>query len=142
MAGEDYNEENRLLGSENHSIVGTEDGDLEAQSSSSRGRRSFRDLIKQLDRGFSGRAHSFKRNNGGEREVNVGVDDRLRHDRDENQELHRQNSGNDALGDSAPPEWALLLIGCLLGLATGLCVAAFENGVSFSLQILMVMLII
>uniref|UniRef100_A0A0E0PS73 Uncharacterized protein n=1 Tax=Oryza rufipogon TaxID=4529 RepID=A0A0E0PS73_ORYRU len=32
------------------------------------------------------------------------------------------------LGDWAPPEWALLLIGCLLGLATGICVAAFNRG--------------
>lgn len=36
-------------------------------------------------------------------------------------------TGMEALGD--PPEWALLLIGCLLGLATGLCVAAFNRGV-------------
>ncbi|CAO2817423.1 unnamed protein product [Amaranthus hypochondriacus] len=36
-------------------------------------------------------------------------------------------TGGEALGD--PPEWALLLIGCLLGLATGLCVAAFNRGV-------------
>lgn len=35
--------------------------------------------------------------------------------------------GGEALGD--PPEWALLLIGCLLGLTTGLCVAAFNRGV-------------
>ncbi|KAK6133067.1 hypothetical protein DH2020_033106 [Rehmannia glutinosa] len=38
-------------------------------------------------------------------------------------------AGDDFLGDSAPPEWALLLIGCLLGVATGLCVAAFNRGV-------------
>jgi len=37
-------------------------------------------------------------------------------------------TGMEALGD--PPEWALLLIGCLLGLASGLCVAAFNRGVS------------
>ncbi|GAB4845834.1 hypothetical protein Ancab_024838 [Ancistrocladus abbreviatus] len=37
--------------------------------------------------------------------------------------------GGEVLGDSAPPEWALLLVGCLLGLATGLCVAAFNRGV-------------
>lgn len=45
----------------------------------------------------------------------------------------RLPSGNfgsqDRLGEGAPPEWALLLIGCLLGLATGLCVAAFNHGV-------------
>ncbi|GFS45236.1 chloride channel F [Actinidia rufa] len=39
------------------------------------------------------------------------------------------DGGDDFLADSAPPEWALLLIGCLLGLATGLCVAAFNRGV-------------
>lgn len=37
----------------------------------------------------------------------------------------------DELADGAPPEWALLLIGCLLGLATGVCVAAFNRGVRF-----------
>ncbi|EEE68940.1 hypothetical protein OsJ_27819 [Oryza sativa Japonica Group] len=36
---------------------------------------------------------------------------------------------SDELGDCAPPEWALLLVGCLLGLATGICVAAFNRGV-------------
>uniref|UniRef100_A0A0E0IDU3 Chloride channel protein n=1 Tax=Oryza nivara TaxID=4536 RepID=A0A0E0IDU3_ORYNI len=36
---------------------------------------------------------------------------------------------SDELGDGAPPEWALLLVGCLLGLATGICVAAFNRGV-------------
>lgn len=36
---------------------------------------------------------------------------------------------NDELRDSSPPEWALLLLGCLLGLATGLFVAAFNRGV-------------
>uniref|UniRef100_J3MU57 Chloride channel protein n=1 Tax=Oryza brachyantha TaxID=4533 RepID=J3MU57_ORYBR len=38
-------------------------------------------------------------------------------------------AGGDELGDGAPPEWALLLVGCLLGLATGVCVAAFNRGV-------------
>ncbi|XP_076942546.1 chloride channel protein CLC-f-like [Bidens hawaiensis] len=36
---------------------------------------------------------------------------------------------DEVLGDGAPPEWALLVIGCLLGLATGLCVAAFNRAV-------------
>ncbi|CAM0944489.1 unnamed protein product [Alopecurus aequalis] len=40
----------------------------------------------------------------------------------------RERAGEE-LGDGAPPEWALLLIGCLLGLATGICVAAFNRGV-------------
>jgi hypothetical protein len=44
----------------------------------------------------------------------------------------RERAGEE-LGDGAPPEWALLLIGCLLGLATGICVAAFNRGVSAAL---------
>uniref|UniRef100_A0A0E0A3Q0 Chloride channel protein n=1 Tax=Oryza glumipatula TaxID=40148 RepID=A0A0E0A3Q0_9ORYZ len=41
----------------------------------------------------------------------------------------RRERVGEELGDWAPPEWALLLIGCLLGLATGICVAAFNRGV-------------
>ncbi|KAL6646106.1 hypothetical protein ACP70R_017714 [Stipagrostis hirtigluma subsp. patula] len=41
----------------------------------------------------------------------------------------RREEDSDELGDGAPPEWALLLVGCLLGLATGICVAAFNRGV-------------
>uniref|UniRef100_A0ACD5Z4S4 Uncharacterized protein n=1 Tax=Avena sativa TaxID=4498 RepID=A0ACD5Z4S4_AVESA len=44
------------------------------------------------------------------------------------QHQKRERAGEE-LGDGAPPEWALLLIGCLLGLATGICVAAFNRGV-------------
>lgn len=43
--------------------------------------------------------------------------------------FHHQNN---ELRDSSPPEWALLLLGCLLGLATGLFVAAFNSGVFIS----------
>lgn len=91
------------------------------------------DLLKRLDRGLTGSG----------RRLSV----KLRPDRDH----HRLSSsspsspspsdqapvtanaadGEDFLGDSAPPEWALLLIGCLLGVATGLCVASFNRGVSF-----------
>lgn len=115
------------------------DGDLErgcAQSparntSSSNKGGIASDLLKRLDRGLSGSG----------RRLSV----KLRPDRDH----HRLSSsspssplpldqgvsanaatGDDFLGDSAPPEWALLLIGCLLGVATGLCVAAFNRGVS------------
>ena len=42
----------------------------------------------------------------------------------------RGEEDSDELGDGAPPEWALRLVGCLLGLATGICVAAFNRGVS------------
>ncbi|KAI3810128.1 hypothetical protein L1987_19738 [Smallanthus sonchifolius] len=43
-----------------------------------------------------------------------------------NHDTASSNGGDESLADGAPPEWALLLIGCLLGLATGLCVAAFN----------------
>lgn len=43
--------------------------------------------------------------------------------------LSSQVVSQDRLIEGAPPEWVLLLMGCLLGLATGLCVAAFNNGV-------------
>ena len=46
------------------------------------------------------------------------------------QRVRPEAGEDDELGDGAPPEWALLLIGCLLGLATGICVAAFNRGVS------------
>eukprot|EP00252_Welwitschia_mirabilis_P008197 TRINITY_DN19922_c0_g1_i1.p1 TRINITY_DN19922_c0_g1~~TRINITY_DN19922_c0_g1_i1.p1 ORF type:complete len:739 (+),score=142.14 TRINITY_DN19922_c0_g1_i1:507-2723(+) len=39
------------------------------------------------------------------------------------------NVSQAGLGQGAPPEWALLLIGCLLGLGTGLCVALFNYAV-------------
>ncbi|KAL6912221.1 hypothetical protein ACP4OV_001026 [Aristida adscensionis] len=45
------------------------------------------------------------------------------------QQQRDRAAAEDELGDGAPPEWALLLIGCLLGLATGICVAAFNRGV-------------
>lgn len=52
----------------------------------------------------------------------------------------RERAEDDELGDGAPPEWALLLIGCLLGLATGICVAAFNRGVSQRFVLLIEML--
>ncbi|KAL0310890.1 UNVERIFIED_CONTAM: Chloride channel protein CLC-f [Sesamum angustifolium] len=88
------------------------------------------DLLKRFDRGLSGSG----------RRLSV----KLRPDR----EHHRLSSSSpsspapsdhgvsanavaadDILTESAPPEWALLLFGCLLGVATGLCVAAFNRGV-------------
>ncbi|KAL7143003.1 hypothetical protein ABFS83_08G162100 [Erythranthe nasuta] len=117
------------------------DGDLErggggAQSparnsgSASNKGRFASDLLKRLDRGLTGSG----------RRLSV----KLRPDSDH----HRLSSsspssplpsdhgvsanaaaGDDFLGDSAPPEWALLLIGCLLGVATGLFVAGFNRGV-------------
>ncbi|XP_073118473.1 chloride channel protein CLC-f-like isoform X2 [Henckelia pumila] len=113
------------------------DADLEGGGSQSPPRKNISsnnkgclpsDLLKWLDRRLSGSGHRLSVN--------------LRSDRDH----HRRPSpsspstsnhfgsadadpADDSLGNSAPPEWALLLIGCLLGVATGLCVAAFNRGV-------------
>lgn len=101
------------------------DDDLESQMSNNHN-NAFTDLFKHLDRGFSARRISFKR---------------LDRDRDRSSPSsidHHHNhhayvmDAADALGDSAPPEWALLLISCLLGVASGLFVAAFNKGVGFS----------
>ncbi|CAL9102913.1 unnamed protein product [Musa textilis] len=69
------------------------------------------DLLRHLDRGLSNRGHSRRHLDRG------GFP------------LPSDGRSHDALSDGAPPEWALLLIGCLLGLATGICVAAFNRGV-------------
>lgn len=102
------------------------DSDLESQGPSSglvaapaggtgtptSGRKSgIKDLLMHLDRGLSSRGLS-------RRHLDRGA-----------LPLARDDGSLDALGDGAPPEWALLLIGCLLGLATGICVAAFNRGV-------------
>lgn len=92
--------------------------DLESPSPSPR-RKGISDFIRQIDRKLSGRRLS--------RLVSFGSA------AGSLSPLYRYSSGEvsqDALGEGAPPEWALLLIGCLLGLATGVCVAAFNGGVS------------
>ncbi|CAN7018539.1 hypothetical protein IGI04_021304 [Brassica rapa subsp. trilocularis] len=127
------------------------DGDLDVESQSPAIRNStggVRDLFKHLDRRFSlsGRRISLKRLE------NVRVDREHHHhhpssssplssgvvpgeedgveDRDYgNDDEYGFDDGNDVLGDSAPPEWALLLIGCLIGVAAGICVAGFNKGV-------------
>ncbi|KAJ0986976.1 hypothetical protein J5N97_005332 [Dioscorea zingiberensis] len=85
--------------------------DLEGQPSTpavspSARRSGIGELLKNLDRKISGRRLSRRHS-----------------------PLPACEQAHDELGDGAPPEWALLLIGCLLGLATGLCVAAFNRGV-------------
>ncbi|CAM6082196.1 unnamed protein product [Calypogeia fissa] len=45
--------------------------------------------------------------------------------------LQRRNSIAAQVGEKVPPEWALLLLGCLLGLMTGLSVVLFNKGVHF-----------
>ncbi|KAH7674250.1 Chloride channel voltage gated protein [Dioscorea alata] len=92
------------------------DSDLEALApppvpSPSARRSGIGDLLRHLDRGLSGRRTG------------------KRHSEWSGSPLATSSSAGDELGDGAPPEWALLLIGCLLGLATGICVAAFNRGV-------------
>lgn len=139
---------------------GDGDGDLEAQSrkssiSPSSRVGAFKDLLlKHLDGvgGLSGRRNSFKRLDGNwdrdrgresnrreSRERRSPVD-QLRHS--SNHDPPAGIDGNDELADSAPPEWALLLLGCILGLATGLFVAAFNKGVSFLFQYLIYVIVI
>ncbi|GMP51978.1 hypothetical protein CsSME_00017985 [Camellia sinensis var. sinensis] len=100
MSGGEFRDHDILLGS-NSSVS---ESDLESQGSHKSNRR-IEDLLKRLDRGFSGRRLSINRSDW------------------------EDHGGDAVLGDGAPPEWALLLVGCLLGLATGLCVAAFNRGV-------------
>ncbi|XP_061349314.1 chloride channel protein CLC-f isoform X2 [Gastrolobium bilobum] len=131
-------DQHRLLGSSEDVAV----HDVEAPQGSSElngngsgsSNKGFRDLFR-----FSGHRHSFKRL---DKDVDRDSDrDRDRDRRDHHDhnhhvvdshlhlDLHSVDSSGDVLGDSAPPEWALLLLGCLLGLTTGLFVAAFNKGV-------------
>ncbi|KAJ6800479.1 chloride channel protein CLC-f [Iris pallida] len=98
------------------SLLHSTNPDLEAQPTSSTSvvakKNGIGDLLRHLDRGLSGRRLS-----------------RRQLDRGGSPHSSADGRSHDALADGAPPEWALLLIGCLLGLATGLCVAAFNRGV-------------
>ncbi|GMQ11889.1 hypothetical protein CsSME_00054363 [Camellia sinensis var. sinensis] len=104
MSGGEFRDHNILLGS-NFSAL---ESDLESQGSHKSNRR-IEDLLKRLDRRFSGRR------------LSINHSDWKDHDRDA------------VLGDSALPKWALLLVGYLFGLTTGLYVAAFNCGVSHCL---------
>lgn len=89
--------------------------------------KGLRDMLK-----LSGHhRHSFKRlERERERERDRVVDSNNVRDSSHSEfDLHSFDSSGDVLADSAPPEWALLLLGCLLGLATGLLVAVFNKGV-------------
>lgn len=129
--GGEYGDQNHLLRSAGQE-QGDGDGDdvdVEAQANNSATSNSsnnaLKDIFKRLDRGFSGRRHNFKRLDGERSSTSSSVD------RNHDDHQYACVDGADALGDSAPPEWALLLIGCLLGLASGVCVAAFNKGVGF-----------
>ncbi|KGN55984.1 chloride channel protein CLC-f [Cucumis sativus] len=155
MAEEEFSDQNRLLRSmEDHN---EEDHDLESQDANgvhplrnnSGKRGGFLDLLHHLNRGssFSGRRLSYKRLDMDNHNVNfnpssVNIVGRSRtasssssdrHNNFNSYSLHSPTAIDGEIDDNgddtAPPEWALLLIACLLGLATGLCVAAFNIGV-------------
>ncbi|KAI5321454.1 PREDICTED: chloride [Prunus dulcis] len=154
MSGEDeallLRSSNDINKDENGGASAENGSDLEAQDGMSSRKNSisptsrrggiggFKDLlIKHLDGagGLSGRRLSFKRGreNHNHREIREPRSPVDPHHQHHNHQQHHEPlagmDGNDELADSAPPEWALLLIGCLLGLATGLFVAAFNKGV-------------
>ncbi|KAG2579622.1 chloride channel protein CLC-f-like [Panicum virgatum] len=81
-------------------------------------RSRMRDLLRNLDRRLSNRSR------GGEGAAAPGHSGA-----EAGASPRRGEEDSDELGDGAPPEWALLLVGCLLGLATGICVAVFNRGV-------------
>ncbi|TQD69426.1 hypothetical protein C1H46_045041 [Malus baccata] len=144
---------NDITNDENAGVSAEKDNDLEAQEGLISSRKSsisptsrrggvggFKDLlIKHLDGGggLSGRRLNVKRGrdnspNHDGREIRDQQRPPVDHHHHHNQQHHESSAGidgNDELADSAPPEWALLLLGCLLGLATGLLVAAFNKGV-------------
>ncbi|KAK9134097.1 hypothetical protein Scep_013625 [Stephania cephalantha] len=97
--GEDSDNDHATLLRSNSSAS---EPDLESQR---RKRKGINGLFNKLDRRLSGRRRTLNLNS------------------------LQDPSSCDALADGAPPEWALLLVGCFLGLATGLCVAAFNYGV-------------
>ncbi|XVF70997.1 hypothetical protein PTKIN_Ptkin11bG0206600 [Pterospermum kingtungense] len=131
--GGEYSDQRHLLRSNSHEHEEEKDddevdgGDVESQlfrSSNNNNNHAFKDLFKHLDRGFSSsRLHSFKRLDG-----DRDRDRSSPHSPDHHQ-VYAVVDAADSLGDSAPPEWALLLIGCLLGVASGFFVAAFNKGV-------------
>ncbi|CAK7323904.1 unnamed protein product [Dovyalis caffra] len=106
-----------------------------SSSNNSRGGAGHKSSIKDLIRGLSGRRPSSLNNN--HHHDHTDYDDHTSSISDHNHRnrnyRHRINNhhddNDDVLEDDATPEWALLLIGCLLGLASGLCVAAFNYGV-------------
>ncbi|XP_076900226.1 chloride channel protein CLC-f-like [Bidens hawaiensis] len=94
-----------------HGAIMSSGGDSEGRVVSVRSSESVKSIWKQLDQRFNGRRLSVKQ--------------RLPRS-DGNYGMTSRTGGDESVADGASPEWALLLIGCLLGLATGLCVAAFN----------------
>ncbi|KAL2483794.1 Chloride channel protein CLC-f [Forsythia ovata] len=112
-------------------------GDLESGGAQTPVRNSIAsDLLKRLDRGLSGSGRRLRvklRPDGDGSRLSSSYSPLSNRSVSSNAGggggSGSGSGSNDILGDSAPPEWALLLIGCLLGVATGLCVAAFNRGV-------------
>nr|KJB81482.1 hypothetical protein B456_013G147500 [Gossypium raimondii] len=143
--GGEYSDQRHLLRSNSHKDEQHDKeenpGDLESQVTYHNSNNAgFNDLVKYLGRGFSARRLSFKRlDRDGDRGRERSSPSSLDHHHHPHQHHHQQQhqghyhsyvgDAADPLGDSAPPEWALLLIGCLLGVASGLFVAAFNGGV-------------
>nr|DAD23746.1 TPA_asm: hypothetical protein HUJ06_025209 [Nelumbo nucifera] len=117
MSGGEFGDHIHMLRSNSPS----EEPDLESAQGGGVGRKKgIRDLLRHLDRQLSGRRlsrkHLDREPSGPSSSTSSYV-------------VVGDQSSHDALSDGAPPEWFLLLVGCLLGLATGLCVAAFNKGV-------------
>nr|XP_043606952.1 chloride channel protein CLC-f [Erigeron canadensis] len=127
MSGGEDDKSPILLRTNSLSALDIEEG---AQNSSSAsggggggGRRSIKDLL--WNRAFSGRRLSIKQRSSSS---SSRWSPRNHHVSPRTKRLII-NVDDEILADGAPPEWALLLVGCLLGLATGLCVAAFNRAV-------------
>nr|CAB3450911.1 unnamed protein product [Digitaria exilis] len=90
-----------------------------------------RGLLRHLERRMSARGSGAGRRQSQSQQHYQQLDRAVVVEQPSQRQRERQEAPeeDDELGDGAPPEWALLLIGCLLGLATGICVAAFNRGV-------------
>ncbi|KAK8490564.1 hypothetical protein V6N13_031734 [Hibiscus sabdariffa] len=134
--GGEFSDQRHLLRSNSHKDEEHDDeenpDDVESQlpyNNNNSNNAGINDLVKYLGKGFSARRLSFKRlDRDGDRGKERSSPSSLDHPHHDH---HHSYAGDaaDPLGDSAPPEWALLLIGCLLGVASGFFVAAFNKGV-------------
>ncbi|XP_034571257.2 chloride channel protein CLC-f isoform X2 [Setaria viridis] len=111
-----------------HADVEADEATVTASPRRASGGGGVRGLLRHLERRMSARGSG-----AGRRQHQHGyqqLDCSVVVEQPSQRQRERAEAGeDDELGDGAPPEWALLLIGCLLGLATGICVAAFNRGV-------------